>query len=91
MKNIILKNRYTLLVTVLTVYIVVLVIEGFITGRQAQVLDFENPFFDLNIKDLEGLRERRAWPGYFTQRPSIPNQGPPKDQHKIVDSNYGFP
>ena len=60
MKNIILKTRYTLLVTVLTVYIVVLVIEGFITGRQAQVLDFENPFFDLNIKDLEGLRERRA-------------------------------
>jgi len=60
MKNIILKNRYTLLVTVLTVYIVVLVIEGFITGRQAQVLDFENSFFDLNIKDLEGLRERRA-------------------------------
>jgi len=60
MKNIILKNRYTLLVTVLTVYVVVLVIEGFITGRQAQVLDFENPFFDLNIKDLEGLRERRA-------------------------------
>ncbi len=60
MKNIILKNRYTLLVTVLTVYIVVLVIEGFITGRQAQVLDFENPFFDLNIKDLDGLRERRA-------------------------------
>ena len=60
MKNIILKNRYTLLVTVLTVYIVVLVIEGFITGRQAQVLNFENPFFDLHIKDLDGLRERRA-------------------------------
>ncbi|MCH8174935.1 MAG: hypothetical protein IIC59_07120 [Proteobacteria bacterium] len=60
MKNIILKNRYTLLVTVLTVYIVVLVIEGSITGRQAQVLNFENPFFDLNIKDLDGLRERRA-------------------------------
>ena len=57
MKNIILKNRYTLLVTVLTVYIVVLVIEGFITGRQAQVLDFENPFFDLNIKDIEAFRE----------------------------------
>jgi hypothetical protein len=60
MKKIVLKNRYTLLVTVLITYIVVLVIEGFITGRQAQVLDFENPFFDLNIKDLEGLRERRA-------------------------------
>lgn len=60
MKNIILKNRYTLLVTVLTVYIVVLVIEGSITGRQAQVLNFENPFFDLNIKDIEEFRERRA-------------------------------
>ena len=60
MEKIILKNRYTLLVTVLTAYIVVLVIEGFITGRQAQVLNFENPFFDLNIKDIEELRERRA-------------------------------
>ncbi|MCH8263788.1 MAG: hypothetical protein IIC10_00210 [Proteobacteria bacterium] len=60
MKKIILKNRYTLLVTVLTAYIVVLVIEGFITGRQVQVLDFENPFFDLNIKDIEELRERRV-------------------------------
>ena len=60
MKKIILKNRYTLLVTVLTAYIVVLVIEGFITGRQAQVLNFENPFFDLNIKDIEEFRERRA-------------------------------
>ena len=60
MKKIILKNRYTLLVTVLTAYIVALVIEGFITGRQAQVLNFENPFFDLNIKDIEEFRERRA-------------------------------
>ena len=60
MEKIILKNRYTLLVTVLTAYIVVLVIEGFITGRQVRVLDFENPFFDLNIKDIEELRERRV-------------------------------
>jgi len=60
MEKFILKNRYTLLVTVLTAYIVVLVIEGFITGRQAQVLDFENPFFDLNIKDLGELRDSRA-------------------------------
>ncbi|MFP6838692.1 MAG: hypothetical protein VB962_03785 [Pseudohongiellaceae bacterium] len=57
MKKIIFKNRYTLLVTVLITYITVLVIEGFITGRQAQFLDFENPFFDLNIKDIEAFRE----------------------------------
>ena len=57
MKKIIFKNRYTLLVTVLITYMTVLVIEGFITGRQAQFLDFENPFFDLNIKDIEAFRE----------------------------------
>lgn len=58
MKNLILKNRYTLLITVLVTYIVVLVIEGNITGRQASVLDFENPYFDLNIRSLEQLRDR---------------------------------
>lgn len=60
MKYLILKNRYTLLITVLTAFMVVLVIEGVITGRQARVLDFDNPFFDLNIKDIEELRDRRS-------------------------------
>ncbi|MEQ9208855.1 MAG: hypothetical protein RLN96_03285 [Pseudomonadales bacterium] len=62
MKNIqdlILKNRYTLLVTVLIAYVLVLVIEGAVTGREARVLDFENPFFDLNIRDFEQFREYR--------------------------------
>ena len=60
MKYLILKNRYTLLITVLAAFMVVLVIEGVITGRQARVLDFDNPFFDLNIKDIEELRDRRS-------------------------------
>ena len=59
MKDLILKNRYTLLVTVLTVYMAVLVAEGAITGREARVLDFENPFFDLNINNLEEFIEVR--------------------------------
>ncbi len=59
MKDIILRNRYTLLVTVLLVYVLVLVAEGAITGREARVLDFNNPFFDLNINNLDEFSERR--------------------------------
>lgn len=59
MKNILLKNRYTLLISVLVLYMVVLVAEGAITGREARVIDFENPFFDLNINDFEQFRDRQ--------------------------------
>jgi len=59
MKNIILKNRYTLLLTVLTAYILVLVVEGALTGREPRMFDFENPFFDLNVRDIEQFRDSR--------------------------------
>lgn len=59
MKDRILRNRYTLLVTVLTVYMGVLVAEGAITGREARVLDFENPFFDLKLNNIEEFIEIR--------------------------------
>ena len=59
MKNILLKNRYTLLLSVLVVFMVVLVAEGAITGREARVIDFENPFFDLSINDFEEFRDRQ--------------------------------
>ncbi len=53
MKDFILKNRYTLLLTTLTLYMAVLVAEGEITGREARIIDFENPFFDFNISNWE--------------------------------------
>ena len=59
MKNIILKNRYTLLLTVLAVYILVLVAEGAITGRQPRMVDFDNPFFDFNVRDFEEFMDNR--------------------------------
>lgn len=59
MKRLIFKNRYTLLLTVLTVYMGILVAEGTITGREARVVVFENPFFDLNIRNWEDLIEDR--------------------------------
>ena len=59
MKDLILRNRYTLLVVTLIVYMGVLVTEGMITGREARVIEFENPYFDFNSNDFEGFRDRR--------------------------------
>lgn len=59
MKDLILRNRFTLLLTTLAVYMAVLVAEGAITGREARVVDFENPYFDLNLNNLEEYRQRR--------------------------------
>ena len=59
MKDLILRNRYTLLVVTLIVYMGVLVTEGMITDRKARVIEFENPYFDFNSTDFEGFRERR--------------------------------
>jgi hypothetical protein len=59
MKGLILRNRYTLLVVTLIVYMGVLVTEGMIIGREARVIEFENPYFDFNSNDFEGFRERR--------------------------------
>jgi hypothetical protein len=60
MKDFILRNRYTLLLATLTVYMVVLVAEGMITGREARLIEFENPYFDFNMNEFEGFRERRS-------------------------------
>jgi len=57
--KIILRNRYTLLLSVLAAYILVLVIEGALTGREARVVNFENPFFDLNVKNMEEFMNNR--------------------------------
>ncbi len=59
MLKVILRNRYTLLLTTLTVYMVVLAVEGEITGREARVIDFENPFFDLNVNNFEKFRDEK--------------------------------
>ncbi|MBQ13135.1 MAG: hypothetical protein QGG67_12130 [Gammaproteobacteria bacterium] len=55
----ILRSRYTLLLSVVVIYVLVLVIEGAITGREARLVDFENPFFDLNLNNLEEFNNSR--------------------------------
>ncbi len=59
LRNLILTNRYSLLLTTLAAYMLVLVIEGSITGREARVIDFENPFFDFDVRDFDEFREAR--------------------------------
>jgi hypothetical protein len=59
MKDLILRNRYTLLVVTLIVYMGVLVTEGMITGREVRVIEFENLYF--NSTNFEGFRERRNY------------------------------
>jgi hypothetical protein len=61
MKDLILRNRYTLLVVTLIVYMGVLVTEGMITGREVRVIEFENPYFDFNSTNFEDFRERRNY------------------------------
>ncbi len=57
MKDFILRNRYSLLLVVLAVYVLVLVVEGALTGREARVFEFDNPFFDLNVNNWEEFVE----------------------------------
>ena len=59
----ILNNRYAVLLTTLTLYLLVVVAEGAITGREARLLDFENPYFDLNIGDFEEFQTTRSGEG----------------------------
>ncbi len=37
-----------------------MVVEGAATGRRAQVMDFENPFFDLNLNNIDEFIERNS-------------------------------
>lgn len=52
-----LRNRYTLLLTVMALYVVVVVIEGAITERQPDWLKFDNSLFTLDLRDLRELED----------------------------------
>lgn len=55
MKQIILKNRYTLLLFVLGSYLLAIVVEGLITGREPNFFNLDNPFFEIKINDEEAF------------------------------------
>lgn len=59
LREMLLKNRYTVLVATLALYMAVLVIEGVITDREARVIHFDNPFVDLepSREAMERMRD----------------------------------
>lgn len=58
MKKIILKTRFTLLAVIILAYIVLLVIEGLVTNREPELLNFDNSLFELNLKELTEIGDR---------------------------------
>ena len=59
MKKYIFRSRYTLLLSVIVTFILVVVVEGALMGRESRVYTFENPYFDLNLSGLEEFENRR--------------------------------
>lgn len=57
MKKLVLRNRFTLLGTVLLAYISVLVVEGLVTDRKSDLLIFDNSLFELNVKQLQEIND----------------------------------
>ena len=49
----ILRNRTTLLISILLSYVLIIVIEGEVTGREARPYVIENPYADLQINRPE--------------------------------------
>ena len=58
-RNLVLKNRYTLLLSVLTLFVAAVVIEGAIVGREPRIIEFENPYFDFNARDIDQFMNNR--------------------------------
>lgn len=59
LKKIFLKDRYSVLVATIIIYMTVLMVEGLLTGREARVIDLENPYFDFDVRDWERFRQSR--------------------------------
>lgn len=58
MKKIILKNRFTLLGTIILAYTFLLVAEGLVTSREPELLRFDNSLFELNLEELSEISDR---------------------------------
>ena len=59
MKKYIFRSRYTLLLSIIVTFILVVVVEGVLMDRESRVYTFENPYFDLNLNDIEEFQNRR--------------------------------
>jgi hypothetical protein len=54
-KQLVMRNRFTLLLAVLLSYMLLLAIEGFLSGREPDLLRFDNSLFSLDLRELQEL------------------------------------
>jgi hypothetical protein len=59
-KKYLLKNRYSLLGSVIACFICVVIVEGIVMDRESRVYSFDNPFFELNLNNIEELQFQRS-------------------------------
>ena len=52
------KDRHRLLLSTIVSYIVLVVIEGLVMDRDSRVYSFENPYFELNLNNIEDFEPR---------------------------------
>ncbi|MEZ5491592.1 MAG: hypothetical protein R3F50_14920 [Gammaproteobacteria bacterium] len=52
------KDRHRLLLSTIACYMVLVVIEGLIMDRDSRVYSFENPYFELNLNNIEDFEPR---------------------------------
>ena len=57
-KKYILRNRYTLLASVIVSVVLIVIVEGMITNRESRVYSFDNPFFEIDLNNIEQLQNR---------------------------------
>ncbi|MCA9016588.1 MAG: hypothetical protein R3F41_02845 [Gammaproteobacteria bacterium] len=51
--SVLLKDRHRLLLATIAAYIVLVVIEGVVMDRESRVYTFENPYFELQLNNIE--------------------------------------
>lgn len=57
-RKFILRNRYTLLASVIVCVVLVVIVEGLVTNRESRVYTFDNPFFELDLNNIEQWQNR---------------------------------
>ena len=59
LKDLVLRNRHTLLLSTVAVYIVLVVVEGIVMERESRVFSFSNDYFEFNATNIEEFESRR--------------------------------
>jgi len=59
LKDLVLRNRHTLLLSTVAAYIVLVVVEGIVMDRDSRVFSFNNDYFEFNATNIEEFESRR--------------------------------